>query len=123
MSSLSSLSFGSAVAPSVVLLAGYLITRLVIRYKRGFGVNDVNGPPQASFLLGAWNEVGFTKNTLPFFKRWNEQYGGAVAVYMPFGAKRIILYDPKAIINYFSKDTYEYQHGEMQQRFIENMVS
>lgn len=58
----------------------------------------------------------------PVLRKWQERYGGAIDVPMPFGMKRIMLFDPKAIATFLARDTYEYQHGDIIQHEHEKMV-
>lgn len=80
------------------------------------------GPLSRSWLFGVLRELDKEDSGI-LYERWAESYGHVYQVPGAFGCPRVILFDPRAISHFLSKDTYGYVNQANRKRLIEQLVS
>ncbi|KAF9256570.1 cytochrome P450 [Marasmius fiardii PR-910] len=78
----------------------------------------LNGPPRKSLLFGVSGDPEFFKDPGSLYEGWGEEYGSAYTVPTVLGDKRTILLDPKAVSNFYAKETTVYHGTPVTKRFF-----
>jgi len=73
-----------------------------------------NGPPSKSLLFGTSRDLFEASDIGVIYQAWEKLYGPVYEVPTSLGARMIVLNDPKALAQFFAKDTSTYQ----QQKFM-----
>lgn len=120
--SLSSSAARSLAAPAVVLLAGYVLARLVQRLRRTRHTTRLRGPSNPSLLFGHAKQLTQAKAPDSLRDAWLAEYGDAFELATPLGGRRIMLADPKAIAQLYTQDTYGYVQTSSARVVIERLV-
>lgn len=68
-----------------------------------------NGPPSKSFLFGTTRDLFEASDLGAIYQAWEKLYGPVYEVPTSLGARMIVLNDPKALAQFFAKDTLTYQ--------------
>jgi len=63
------------------------------------------GPPSKSFLFGVIKDLFGSPNLSGIYGNWEKTYGPVYEIPSSLGASILVLQDPKAITDLFSKDT------------------
>jgi len=111
---------------NVVLSAATFFTIIIItvlRTNRRSGVTKLKGPTSKSFLLGYSKELLLASEHSDVIEAWETQYGSVYQVPTVLGMSEIVLCDPKAILHYYSSDTYTYQQIRSVRYLMETFVS
>lgn len=82
----------------------------------------LKGPPSPSWLFGVTKEV-HEGDSGALYEKWAKDYGAVYQIPTVFGERRTILTDPKAIANFYSKDTFTYVNSEFVKQMIVKFVS
>ena len=56
------------------------------------------------------------------YEGWAKEYGPVYQIPAPFGGRRVILTDPKAISHFYSKESSTYVQNKFMRRSIESLV-
>jgi hypothetical protein len=111
-----------AIASSLLVLASYVLVKLLERSRRTRYTTRLRGPPVTSFFWGNHKELRNVVDTTDLTDAWFETYGPVVEAGTPLGGSRILLADPKAIAQMYSQDTYAYAQTPTARRVIEQLV-
>ncbi|OBZ66782.1 GDP-L-fucose synthase [Grifola frondosa] len=87
-----------------------------------FRTTPLKGPPNPSLLLGIGRFLTNAPNSSDIFEAWAEQYGLAYHIPAPLGGTRVVLCDPKAILHFYSLETFTYVQTALARIAIEAMV-
>ncbi|KAJ7607794.1 cytochrome P450 [Mycena polygramma] len=105
-----------------VLLASGLVCYALIRRFRGRRSTPLNGPRSNNFLFGSLRHIMKASDSGAIYEEWANEYGPVFAVPHLAGSRKLILADPKAIANFFSKETYTYIQNSQSKRFLERVI-
>ena len=79
------------------------------------------GPPASSWLLGVSREV-FQGDSGTILESWSDKYGVAFQIPTSLGSRRTVLFDPRAIAHFYSKETFGYVQNSFTKKAIANIV-
>ncbi|CCL99011.1 uncharacterized protein FIBRA_01019 [Fibroporia radiculosa] len=104
------------------VFAVWLSYKLVTHLRRRARSTLLAGPPNPSWLLGVGRYL--TKSADPglVYEQWAKEYGSVYKVPATMGYSRVVLCDPKAILHFYSHETFGYMQTELTKRSIENIV-
>ncbi|KAH8115692.1 cytochrome P450 [Phellopilus nigrolimitatus] len=84
-------------------------------------MTKLHGPPASSWLFGVSKDV-FLGDSGEIYEKWAEEYGPVYQIPGPFGSRRTVLVDAKAIAHYYSKETFVYVHSTFAKQAISNII-
>ncbi|TFK58330.1 hypothetical protein BDN72DRAFT_736312, partial [Pluteus cervinus] len=70
----------------------------------------LQGPVSESWLFGLHQDLSNSPDVGAMYEQWAEEYGPAFVVPRLFGSKKVMIRDPKAVANFYSKESYGYIH-------------
>ncbi|KAJ7688249.1 cytochrome P450 [Mycena rosella] len=106
---------------ALLLLALWGGTKLVAYAQRGPRSTKLNGPPSTSRILGLSRELVQTSDMSAVYEEWAARYGPAYEVPLAFGAKKIVLTDPKALAHFYQSERSVYVKTENDRLFIDKI--
>ncbi|KAL0564414.1 hypothetical protein V5O48_017634 [Marasmius crinis-equi] len=108
------------VADVVVASAAiFIIHRIVKRYRTGGSyTTPLDGPPSKSRIFGVTKELQTSEDSGKLYEDWSAEYGTVFKVPTVLGREKIMLLDPKAISNFYSKETFVYVGTPLSKGFI-----
>ncbi|KAF8071756.1 cytochrome P450 [Lyophyllum atratum] len=92
----------------VVYLASWTLWRLLRSFFVKSDLDNIPGPPSASFWKGNFGEV-FNPNAWAFHRRIAERYGRVVRIDALLGDKQVYVFDPQAVYHIVVKDQHIYE--------------
>ncbi len=98
----------------------YAVSRLVRR--SGGAQTPLRGPPTTSWLWGVSKFLAASSNQAQIYEQWANQYGRVYRVPDVLGTSRVVLCDPKAVAQFYSKGTFTYVHTTLARIVIEAFV-
>ena len=119
MSALSTLSAFNVLCGISAL---WILSRIFQRMRSRARTTPLAGPPNPNILLGAGRFIVKSPDAGNLYEEWLEKYGPVFRIPATMGLSRIALCDPKAILHFYSRETYGYVQSTMTKRAIENMV-
>ncbi|KAF7308932.1 Cytochrome P450 [Mycena kentingensis (nom. inval.)] len=107
----------------ILLAAGWLVFKLVQRLtnSRGATGTTLRSPPNESYLFGMTGAIVKSKDTGILFQDWAEKYGPVYQIAAPFGAKRIVLCDPKAVNHMYAFERSVYVKSQLGRVVVANL--
>ncbi|KAJ7066474.1 cytochrome P450 [Mycena amicta] len=81
----------------------------------------LRGPPNDSFIFGMTRRLLDAAHSGILFEEWVEKYGPVFQIAAPFGGKRLILCDPKAVNHFYAMEKSVYIKTELEKTVIANM--
>ena len=91
---------------NVVIVAILALAVLAIfRAYRQPRTTKLRGPPSKSFLFGVTKDLFNSLDLSGVYRSWEKTYGPVYEMPSSFGSMILVLQDPKAITDLFSKDT------------------
>ncbi|KAH9928825.1 cytochrome P450 [Fomitopsis serialis] len=100
----------------------WVLSKAIQLLRRRARSTPLAGPPNPSFLLGASRFIVKSPDAGELYEEWSEKYGAVFRIPATLGLSRIALCDPKAVLHFYSRETYGYAHSTMAKRAIENLV-
>ena len=100
----------------------WILSRIFQRMRSRARTTPLAGPPNPNILLGAGRFIVKSPDAGNLYEEWLEKYGPVFRIPATMGLSRIALCDPKAILHFYSRETYGYVQSTMTKRAIENMV-
>lgn len=82
----------------------------------------LRGPTTSSWMFGVSKDLQHGDSGI-LFENWATQYGPAFQVPGPFGSRRTVLFDAKAISYFFQKETFTFRQSNFSKKAIANIVS
>ncbi|PCH41705.1 cytochrome P450 [Wolfiporia cocos MD-104 SS10] len=104
------------------LAAVWLAYKVVQHILRRSRTTPLTGPPNPNWLLGVGRQVEKSPDPALMYEQWSETYGPVYRVPATLGFSRVVLCDPKAILHFYSHETFGYVQTELMKRSIENIV-
>jgi hypothetical protein len=81
------------------------------------------GPPASSWLFGVQGDVFKAIDATSLYSAWSNLYGSIFCIPQAFGAKTLVIMDPKAVASIYAKDTNVYRQSNALRIFFKNNVS
>jgi hypothetical protein len=81
------------------------------------------GPPPSSWLFGVQGDVFKAIDATSLYSAWSNLYGSIFYIPQAFGAKTLVIMDPKAVASIYAKDTNVYCQSNATRVFFKNNVS
>ncbi|KAJ7627812.1 cytochrome P450 [Mycena polygramma] len=106
---------------ALLLLALWGSTKLIAYAQRGPRSTKLNGPPSTSRVLGLSRELVQNPDMSFLYEKWADRYGAAYEVPLAFGAKKIVLTDPKALAHFYQSERSVYVKTENDRLFIDKI--
>lgn len=91
--------------------------------RRRVRTTRLRGPPSSSFIYGVGKILLEADDSASIYEAWAREYGAVYEAPLTLGGRRIVLYDPKAITHFYSKETWTYVRTPMEKHVIEQVVS
>lgn len=107
---------------ALVALVAFLGYKILSTWRDRARLVKLRGPPSPGWFFGLSKDL-FQGDAAEFFEQWFNEYGPAFQVAGPLGERRTVLFDPKAIGYFFSKETYSFTQSGFQRKAIEGIVS
>lgn len=101
--------------------AAWLLYKLTQAIRMRVKTTKMRGPPASNWLLGVSREV-FQGDSGALFESWSEEYGVAFQIPTALGSRRTVLFDPRAIAHFYSKETFGYVQNSFTKKAISNLV-
>ena len=89
-------------------IALFIAVRLYQSHSRRPRTTKLKGPPSKSFLLGVSRDLLDAHDPGAVYNDWEKTYGSTYEIAGSLGSKMLVLGDPKAIAQFFAKDTSTY---------------
>ncbi len=104
--------------------ASLLLYRLFRIIQARLRVVKLKGPKAASWLFVLTRETSFRADDLGglAYETWAKQYGDVYNAPGAFGSRRFVLFDPKAISYFYSKETFTFVHSAFAKKAIASVV-
>ena len=119
---MSTLSTFSAFNVLCCIGALWILSKAIKRVRNRIHTTPLAGPPNPNLLLGAGRFIVKSPDAGNLYEEWSEKYGPVFRIPAALGLSRIVLCDPKAVLHFYSRETYGYVQSTMTKRAIENMV-
>ncbi|TFY68884.1 hypothetical protein EVJ58_g742 [Rhodofomes roseus] len=100
----------------------WVLSKAVQHLRRRARSTPLAGPPNPNILLGATRYIIKAPDAGELYEEWSEKYGSVFSIPATLGLSRIALCDPKAILHFYSRETYGYVQSTMTKRAIESLV-
>jgi hypothetical protein len=98
--------------PNVVISAFIIFLTFVVlaiyRSYRRPRTTKLRGPPGNDFFFGVTKDLFSTSDLGGLYMNWENTYGPVYTIPSTLGSTILVLHDPKAIIDLYSKDTWTY---------------
>ncbi|KAH7925025.1 cytochrome P450 [Leucogyrophana mollusca] len=97
-------------ALDVVMVSGvtWILLKIIRTTRRRLRSTPIRGPPNPSFVFGAGQVLLKAEDPGAVYEKWVAEYGLVFKVPSALGKSRIVLFDPKAISHFYTKETYTY---------------
>ena len=110
-------------ADGVALVIALLLIGLV--FKRSLSKQEslpLDGPPRKNKIFGYQQELMDAANPGRLHEEWAAEYGPVYKVPTMFGSERMVILDPKAVTQFYSKETTVYVRSKFERSGIEAFV-
>ena len=102
----------------------WLLYRLVVLYLSRIKTPKLRGPPAKSWFWGFARETSILEgDSTAAYGAWSDVYGPVFQVPAPLGTRTVVLFDPKAIAHYFSREAFGYVNAGYSKTRIAKLVS
>jgi len=105
----------------LIVLALWLVTRIVRYTRRSIHTTALNGPPRTSLIFGVSRYLSKSPDAGILYEQWAAEYGPAYRIPGVLGLDRIVLCDPRAIAHYYTNSTMTYVKPAATSKFIEKL--
>jgi hypothetical protein len=112
-----------AIISLLVLFVSYKLVKTFVTRKSNARLPKLKGPPNTSLLYGRLLEVNKSNDRGTTYAEWAGKYGDVFEIPAQLGGRHIIIFDPKAIAHFLSKDTFTYIGSNFSKAFIKRFVS
>lgn len=89
--------------------------------QRRVRTTKLKGPPSSSWFFGNSKKI-FQGDSGEIHENWAKEYGSVYQVPAPFGGRRVVLMDAKAISHFYTRETFTYVNSTFSKRSIANIV-
>ena len=108
--------------PNVIIVA--ILTLVVLAIYRSYRrprTTKLRGPPSKSFLFGVTKDLFNSCDLSGIYRNWERTYGPVYEMPSSLGSTILVLQDPKAITDLFSKDTTTYHQSRFSKALFKNV--
>ncbi|THH01154.1 hypothetical protein EW145_g6961, partial [Phellinidium pouzarii] len=102
-------------------VGSWILLRLSQTARARAKTTKLHGPPASSWLFGVSKEV-FKGDSGALFEKWADEYGPVYQIPGPFGSRRTVLTDAKAIAHFYSKETFTFVNSTFTKNAIANLI-
>ncbi|KAF8701271.1 hypothetical protein AX14_000487 [Amanita brunnescens Koide BX004] len=102
----------------LVLFVSYKLVKTFVQRRSNARLPKLKGPPNTDFLYGRLLEVNKSNDRGTTYADWAGKYGDVFEIPAQLGGRHIIIFDPKAIAHFLSKDTFTYIGSNFSKAFI-----
>ncbi|ESK90780.1 cytochrome p450 [Moniliophthora roreri MCA 2997] len=89
------------------------------RQKKGYAT-PLTGPPSQSIIFGVSRYLNFPQvDSGEVFERWAKEYGSVYKIPNVLGGTKIIVCDPRAVKDFYTKETWTYVRTSLSKKLIE----
>ena len=108
--------------PNLVIAIVLLIVLAIYRSHRQPRTTRLRGPPSKSFFFGVAKDIFNSLDLSGMYGTWEKTYGPVYEIPSSLGSTILVLQDPKAITDLFSKDTTTYHQSRLSKSFFKNVL-
>ena len=108
---------------NVIIVA--ILTLVVLAIYRSYRrprTTKLRGPPSKSFFFGVTRDLFNSLDLSGMYGNWEKIYGSVYEMPSSLGSTILVLQDPKAITDLFSKDTTIYHQSRFVKAFLKNIM-
>ncbi|KAH8115577.1 cytochrome P450 [Phellopilus nigrolimitatus] len=105
----------------LIVIGAWLIYKFSQAVRMRTKMTNLRGPPASSWLLGVSKDV-FLGDSGALYEKWAEEFGPVYQIPGPFGSRRTILTDAKAIAHFYSKETFVYVNSAFAKQVLSNLI-
>ncbi|KAK0455626.1 cytochrome P450 [Desarmillaria tabescens] len=102
------------------LVAIFLIYKISTNRKNSV-TTKLRGPPNQSWLFGLIRVLRNADDPGLLYEQWASEYGSVYSFPGFLGEQRLVLYDPKAVANFYGKEGFGYIKTPISRMFIETL--
>ncbi|KAE9395500.1 cytochrome P450 [Gymnopus androsaceus JB14] len=102
----------------VVFFVALYIARIVLRSARSRNSTRLKGPPRTSLVWGQNQYLRSASDVGEVYEEWAAKYGSVFRIPLALGKSRVVICDPLAISNFYSKETFVYVGTPLAKKFI-----
>ena len=102
------LSTNPSMVIAIIICVALVFVVLYRSYARRGTATKFRGPPSTSFLFGVTKDLFGSPDLNVIYGNWEKTYGPVYEIPSGLGSTILVLQDPKAITDFFSKDTTTY---------------
>ncbi|KAG7096289.1 hypothetical protein E1B28_003736 [Marasmius oreades] len=104
---------------AIIASIAYLIHLIIKRRRATKSISTpLKGPPSKSRIFGVTQDPQFFTDSGALYEEWGAKYGSVYTIPMILGRKKTVLLDPKAISNFYVKETSVYVGTPFSKKFI-----
>lgn len=108
---------------TVLSIAGvWLLSQAIRFFNRRAKMTPIKGPARKSLIFGVSRFLEESEDPALVYEEWAKEYGVAFRVPIAMAGSTLVLFDPKAIRHFYSKETFTYVQTPMAKILIENFV-
>lgn len=111
----------SSIDIALAAAGAWLLYKLSQAVRMRAKTTKLRGPSASSWLFGVSREV-FQGDSGAILENWAEEYGVAYQIPTALGSRRTVLFDPRAIAHFYSKETFGYIQNSFTKKAIANLV-
>ena len=108
--------------PNVMIAILTLVVIALYRSYRRPRTTKFRGPPSTSFLFGVTKDHFKSPDVGGMYANWEKTYGPVYEMPSGLGSTILIVQDPKAITDLFSKDTTTYHQSKFTKALFKNLL-
>ena len=83
----------------------------------------LRGPKSSNFVFGTTNLLSNSQtDVVSLYEKWAETYGPVFQIPAPFGSRKVVLCDPKAVAHFYSLETIVYGRDPVRREQMANFV-
>ena len=107
--------------PNVMIVILALVVLAIYRSYRRPRTTRLRGPPRKGFFFGVAEDIFNSLDLSGMYRNWEKTYGPVYEMPSSLGSTILVLQDPKAITDLFSKDTATYHQNKLAKAFFKNV--
>lgn len=111
------------IATVLPIVGVWLLLQAIRFFSRRVKTTPIKGPARKSLIFGASRFLEESEDPALVYEKWANEYGVAFRVPIAMAGSTLVLFDPKAIHHFYSKETFRYVQTPMAKISIENFVS
>lgn len=106
----------------IIVFTSWVLYRLIRYVRINAYTTRLRGPKSPSLLFGVSKLLAEGDGGV-YFEQWAKEYGTIYQIPTILGTRRTIIFDPKAIAHFYSREAYGYRMQPFLRQGIKNFVS